>query len=377
VDRLPECLEEEPNDSRESPQQVAPPIIVNGRIDAPGDWDVFRFDGRTGQTIFAEVHARRLGSPLDSVLRLTDANGKQLAFNDEHEDPGAGLVTHHADSMLRFELPADGTYFVHLGDIQQHGGSDYAYRLRISPPRHDFELRIVPSSINIRGGGTVALAVHALRRDGFNGDIDLALKGPRGFKLQGAQVPDGQDQVRLTLSAPPMTKKRVVTLALEGRAIIDGQEIVRPVVPAENMMQAFIYWHLVPVNELSAIVSAGAGTNTTVRILDELPIQIPAGGTAAVRMRVPIGRTFNKVHLELDEPPEGITIEKETTDRQGTEIVLKCDPEKIKPGLKGNLIVNAFAVRTEGPSKAKPQPRGRPTPLGMLPAIPFEIVAAN
>ena len=102
-------------------------------------------------------------------------------------------------------------------------------------------------------------------------------------------MPDGQDQVRLTLSAPPMTKKRVVNLALEGRATIDGQEIVRPVVPAENMMQAFIYWHLVPVNELSAIVSAGAGTNTTVRILDELPIQIPVGGTAAVRMRVPIG----------------------------------------------------------------------------------------
>jgi len=378
ADRLPECLDKEPNDARESPQQVALPIIVNGRIDAPGDWDIFRFDGRAGQTIFAEVHARRLGSPLDSVLRLTDANGKQLAFNDEHEDPGAGLVTHHADSMLRVELPADGTYFVHLGDIQQHGGTEYAYRLRISPPRHDFELRIVPSSINIRGGGTVALAVHALRRDGFDGDIDLALKdAPRGFKLHGAQVPDGQDQVRLTLSAPPMTKKRVVTLALEGRATIDGQQIVRPVVPAENMMQAFIYWHLVPVNELSAIVSAGAGTNTTVRILDELPIQIPMGGTAAIRMRVPIGRTFDKVHLELDEPPEGITIDKETSDRQGTEIVLKCDPEKAKPGLKGNLIINAFAIRSEGPSKAKPQPRGRPTPLGMLPAIPFEIVAAD
>lgn len=378
VDRLPECLEKEPNDSQETPQQVALPIIVNGRIDNAGDWDVFRFDGRAGQEIYAEVNARRLGSPLDSVLRLTDANGKQLAFNDEHEDPGAGLVTHHADSMLHVELPADGAYYIHLGDIQQHGGAEYAYRLRISPPRHDFELRIVPSSINIRGGGTVALAVHALRRDGFNGDIDLALKdAPHGFKLQGAQVPDGQDQVRLTLSAPPMTKKRVVNLALEGRAMVDGQQIVRPVVPAENMMQAFIYWHLVPVNELNAIVSAGAGTNTTVRILDELPIQIPAGGTAAVRMRVPIGRTFDKVHLELDEPPQGITIEKETSDRQGTEIVLKCDAEKAKPGLKGNLIVNAFAVRTEGSSKAKPQPRGRPTPLGMLPAIPFEIVAAE
>ena len=378
IDTLPECVEQEPNDSRESPQQVALPIIVNGRIDAPGDWDVFRFDGRAGQVVFAEVRARRLGSPLDSVLRLTDATGKQLALNDEHEDPGAGLVTHHADSMLRVDLPADGTYFVHLGDIQQHGGADYAYRLRISPPRHDFELRIVPSSINIRGGGTVALAVHTQRRDEFSGAIALTLKNaPRGFKLHGAQIPDGQDQVRLTLSAPPMTKKRMVTLALEGRATIDGHEIVRPVVPAENMMQAFIYWHLVPVNELKAVVSAGAGTNTTVRILDELPIRIPAGGTASVRMRVPIGRTFDKVHLELDEPPEGIAIEKETSDRQGTEIVLKCDAEKVKPNLKGNLIVNAFAIRSEGPSKAKPRPRGRPTPLGMLPAIPFEIIAAD
>jgi len=378
VDRLPECLEREPNDSRQSPQRVAMPSIVNGRVDAPGDWDVFCFGGRAGQIIYAEVHARRLGSPLDSVLWLTDATGKQLAFNDEYEDPGAGLVTHHADSMLRVELPADGTYFVHLGDIQQHGGTDYAYRLRISPPRHDFELRIVPSSINIRGGGTVALSVHALRRDGFAGDIDLSLKdAPRGFDLQGARVPDGQDQVRLTLSAPPMTKKRVVTLALEGRATVDGRQIVRPVVPAENMMQAFIYWHLVPVNELNAVVSAGAGTNTTVRVLSELPIKIPAGGTAVVRMGVPTGRTFDKVHLELDEPPDGIAIEKESSNRQGTEIVLQCDRERAKPGLKGNLIVNAFAVRSEGPSKAKPRPPGRPTPLGMLPAIPFEIVAAD
>ncbi|MFH1924751.1 MAG: PPC domain-containing protein, partial [Planctomycetota bacterium] len=378
ADTLPECLEQEPNDSRESPQQAALPIIVNGRIDTAGDWDVFRFEGRAGQVVFGEVRARRLGSPLDSVLRVTDATGKQLALNDEHEDPGAGLVTHHSDSMLRVALPADGTYFVHLGDIQQHGGTDYAYRLRISPPRHDFELRIVPSSINIRGGGTVALAVHALRRDGFSGEIALALKNtPRGFKLHGAQVPDGQDQVRLTLTAPAMTKKRVVTLSLEGRATIDGHQIVRPVVPAENMMQAFVYWHLVPVNELKAVVSAGAAMKTTVAILSELPVSIPAGGTAAVRMGVPARGAFDQVHLELDEPPEGIVIEKESPSGQGTEIVLKCDAAKQKPGLKGNLIVNAFAVRSEEASQENPRPRGRPTPLGMLPAIPFEIVAAD
>ena len=378
VDMLPECREREPNDSRENSQQIATPIIVNGRIDAPGDWDVFRFEARAGQVIFAEVRARRLDSPLDSVLRLTDAGGKQLAINDDYEDKGAGLVTHHADSLLRFACDADGTYFVHLGDIQKHGGTEFAYRLRISPPRHDFALRIVPSSINVAGGGTVPLTVHAVRRDDFSGEIALAFKGAsRGFKLGGARVPDGQDHVRLTLTAGPTTREVPITLSLEGRATVAGQEIVRPVVPAEDMMQAFGYRHLVPVNELKAIVSGRRARNTTVAILSELPVKIPAGGTGMVRMGVPAGTAFDQVHLELDEPPEGITIEKESPTRQGTEIVVKCDAAKIKPGLKGNLIVNAFAVRSAETSPENTRPRGRPTPLGMLPAIPFEIVAAD
>ncbi len=378
VDRLPECLEREPNDTPSLPQRIATPMVVNGRIDAPGDWDVFRIEGRAGQVIYAEVVARRLGSPLDSVLRLTDANGEQLAFNDEHEDESSGLVTHHADSLLRVTLPAAGTYFVHLGDIQQHGSKAHAYRLRISPPRHDFELRIVPSSINIRGGETVPLAVHTLRRDGFAGPIDLAFtKAPRGFKLGGARVPDGQDQVRLTLTAPSTSKQSVISLALEGRAMIDGRRAARPVVPAENMMQAFIYWHLVPVNELKAVVTAGTASATTVAIRSALPVRIPAGGTGVVRLTMPSGGKFDQVRLELHEPPEGLAIAKQSRGERGSEIVLSCDAAKIEPGLKGNLIVRAFAVKSDDASRPNAPSRGRPTPLGMLPAIPFEIVAAE
>ena len=49
VDTLPECLEQEPNNSIATAQPVTLPIIVNGRIDQPGDWDVFRFEGRAGR----------------------------------------------------------------------------------------------------------------------------------------------------------------------------------------------------------------------------------------------------------------------------------------------------------------------------------------
>jgi len=109
VDTLPECFEKEANDSPPDAQRVTLPVIVNGRIDRPGDWDVFRFEGRDGQQIVAEVTARRLDSPLDSVLELIDAAGNRLAFNDDHDDKAAALYTHQADSMVQLTLPADGS----------------------------------------------------------------------------------------------------------------------------------------------------------------------------------------------------------------------------------------------------------------------------
>ena len=236
---MPECFEQEPNDSPQQAQRVTLPIIVNGRIDRPGDRDVFRFEGRAGEVIVAEVYARRLDSPLDSVLKLTDSAGRQLAFNDDHEDKSCGLVTHHADSWLRAVLPSAGTYYLHLYDAQNQGGPEYAYRLRIGPPRPDFELRVVPSSINVRAGTAAAITVHALRRDGFNGPINLELKdAPAGFSLSGAKVPAGQAKVQLTLTVPLDPGLPPAVLRMEGRATIAGSEVRRSVVPADDMMQA-------------------------------------------------------------------------------------------------------------------------------------------
>jgi hypothetical protein len=375
VDTLPECLEREPNDKPESAQPVTLPVIVNGRIDRPGDWDVLRFEGRGGSQIVAEVHARRLDSPLDSVLKLTDAAGKQLAFNDDHEDKGAGLTTHQADSWLCATLPADGAYYLHLGDAQHKGGPEYAYRLRLSPPQPDFELRAVPSGINVRGGATVPLTVYALRKDGFSGEIALALKdAPRGFALSGGQVPANQDQVRLTLTVPPVSLKEPLSLSLEGRATIQGREVSRPAVPAEDMMQAFAYHHLVPAKEMRVAVSGRNMAMAPLRIVGGTPVRIPAGGTARVQVETPTSAFLDRVRLELSEPPSGIAIKNVLPSGGGAEIVLQCDAAKAKPGLKGNLIVSVFAVPAASPDKAKAPGNQRRAPMGSLPAIPFEIV---
>lgn len=376
VDTLPEIAEKESNNSPGNAQRVTLPVIVNGRIDKPGDWDVFRLDGRAGDEIVAEVTARRLDSPLDSVLKLTDSTGKQIAFNDDHEDKGSGLNTHHADSFLTATLPADGAYFVHLGDTQRKGGWAYGYRLRISPPRPGFDLRVVPSSLSVRGGGTVPLTVFALRRDGFTNEIELVLKdAPEGYKLSGAKVPANQDKIQLTLTAPPIATEEPLNLHIEGKATVAGEEILRAAVPADDMMQAFAYRHLVPAQEMQVFVSGRFMPGTNLKILSATPVKIPAGGTALVKVAMPTNTSLGKVEVELDKAPAGIVISTVSPVGESTEIVLQSDAAKVAPGLKGNLIVSAFAARPPRAGGDRPQAIRRRVSLGSLPAIPFEIVS--
>ena len=76
-------------------------------------------------------------------------------MNDDFEDKAAALLTHQADSLIQIKLPAAGSYYLSIADTQHKGGPDYAYRLRISHPQHDYQLRVTPSSISARGGQSV------------------------------------------------------------------------------------------------------------------------------------------------------------------------------------------------------------------------------
>ena len=255
LDTLPECLDQESNDEPAKAQKVTLPVIVNGRSDRPGDWDVFEIDGKAGETIVAEVHARRLGSPLDSFLKVTAADGRILALNDDHYDAASGLNTDHADSYLMVKLPADGKYHVHLGDTRRQSGRDFAYRLRIGPPRPDFELRAIPSRLSLPAKGSAAVTVYAIRRDGFEGPIQLAFKDlPQGFESAGATLGAKQDSVGLAVKTTLEETEKPVHLTVVGTAKAGDVEIVRAALPAEDRMQAFLWRHLLPAETLPALV---------------------------------------------------------------------------------------------------------------------------
>lgn len=360
---LPEVLEQEPNNREKDAQAIQVPVVVNGRILQAGDVDWFKFQGRAGHAFVAEVTARRLRTPVDSLVRLIDEQGKILAWNDDYQDPASGLVTHHADSYLTATLPADGTYYVQMSDAQSHGGDAYAYRLRVGPPQPDFALRSVPSSLTMGAGRVAVIEVHAVRKDGFDGDVEITLAdAPDGFKLSGGWLPRGMDRVRMTVTAPTRAPQQVVALHLEGRASVDGRTLVRRVVPADDQMQAFAYRHLVPAQEFAVLVTPSRINAPAGEVAGMLPLKVPAGGTVNAKIALGAKPNINGVTFTLSEPPDGVTIGAAEVLADGLAFPIKVS-RTAEPGYADNLLIEVFM--TVG---------GRRTSIGFVPAIPFEVV---
>ncbi|MHC4851550.1 MAG: hypothetical protein ACYTF5_05990 [Planctomycetota bacterium] len=383
VDSLPECRDIESNNNANSAQDIRLPVIINGRIGWPGDVDVFRIGGAAGWKVVAEVYGRRLDSPLDSLLRITDSSGRQVAWNDDHvmkeghlhKDP-VGLMTHHADAYVMFELPRDGTCYVHLSDTQRQGSGAHAYRLRITRPMPDFELRMTPSSISMKGSGMAPIDIHVLRKDGFNGPIRVSLKKSLGFELIGGRIPAGCTHMRMSLKAPNRVKGSPVVLELEGRGRSTRRTIRRRVVPAEDQMQAFLYRHLVPSQELRVAVIPTSSQASKITVTTRQPIRVPAGGAARVRIKGLQRLDPREVDLVLNDPPRGLSIGKVSVDSTSVTFQLKAAKGKKgePPGFTGSLVVEVYRVYTPKGRDGKPTGPERRVLVGVMPAIAIKIV---
>lgn len=372
VNTLRECAEDESNDSCQKAQPIDGPCIINGRIDKPGDTDVYAIKGEANAEIVAEVVARRVDSQLDSLVRIADAEGNAIAFNDDTEDKGSGMITHHADSYVRAAFPASGTYFITLTDAQHGGGAEYGYRLRVSPPQPDFALRVTPSSINVSAGRSAVVCLYALRKDGFTGPIDLRLAGaPEGMELNGATIPEGCDRIRVTLTAAARPTAEPVPIAIEGLARVSGGVVRHVAAPADDMMQAFIYRHLTPSQELLVHVMGSRWKGKPVALSGMTPVRVPSGGSAEVRVTTPPFPEMGDIQLALVDPPPGISLGDITAQADGLSFALNAD-NTAKAGAADNMIVEAYlnpSVEADGKAKRKQR-----TSLGVLPAIPIRVV---
>ena len=342
VGETPETEETEPNGSPQQANPIEMPVTINGRIGQPGDVDCFTFTAQAQQQLLMDVQARRLDSPLDSILTVLDANGLSVAQNDDAEDNCQPLITHHADSRLVYTFRRTGKYVVRIADVQGKGGQEFAYRLMISPPQPDFQLRLTPDNPRMGQGATTVLTVHALRRDDFNGQIDLSVEGlPQGFTASGTVIPEDVNEVILTLTAPSDAPLGIHMPTITGTATIGDRTVTRRALPAEDVMQAFIYHHLLPTDEfLLTVVEPGP-----FKLIPQMPegfIRFGAGRTAFLVVkaeRKPEAK--GAIRLTLSNPPQGVRMPNAVIPPGKDEV--KCEiryPNKTPNTVRYNLILS-------------------------------------
>jgi hypothetical protein len=377
IDMTSEILDQEPNDQPETAQEVKLPVIINGRIHRPDDVDVFRFDA-VG-IVVGDVFARRAGSPLDSAVSITDSSGAEIGFNDDFRDDSQALLTHHADSRLTAVMSGKGPYYLHLTDAQRQGGEDFIYRLYIRAPRPDFELRVVPSCIIARPGTTVPITVHAFRSDGFDDPIHLSLlEPPEGFKLSGAVVPGNADSVQLTLTVPPVAAKAPLLLEMEGQSLGSRRHrrFSRPAIPAESMMQAFLWLQVVPAEQWAVVVNGQPAGKIPLEFPPVERIKLKHGGATPLGARLTEKQPpANELRVELINPPKGITVEKVSPEAGGLIVSIATDAKAADASLQGNLIFEVSREWTPAATEEMPAPKPLRRSYGILPAMPFELTS--
>jgi len=221
---------------------------------------------------------------------------------------------------------------------------------------------------------TVPLSVYAIRRDGFDGPIDLALdNAPSGFMLSGARIPAGLDRVTMTITCAPTEPMAATALRMRGTAVIGNAKVRHAARAAEDMEQAFAYRHLVPAQEWLVTVAGRSFARPLEPFSPDRPVRIPLGGKVELRVQqVPAVRN-RRVYLQLEDPPAGITME--ATSGASPLLTLTADAKQAREGTRGNLIIAAFVERPAAAQNR--QAAAQRVLLGYLPAIPFEIVKAG
>lgn len=155
--------------TRAQPMAIGLPVTITGRLDKPGDVDVYQFDAKKGQKVAFRIEARTLGFPLDPVLRLTDAAGKSIA-----QAKASAIGT---DASLDFTAPGDGSYRIEVSDLHGAAGMRYAYRLRAGPIAADFEVKVAGDNFTLLPGKPLEIPVTITRVGGFSQDIAFSFEG--------------------------------------------------------------------------------------------------------------------------------------------------------------------------------------------------------
>lgn len=286
--------EVEPNNGGDKIQKISLPCDISGSFYPAADVDYFEFEAKKGEEWWIEVASERLGRETDpsivvqqvtmvdgaekltDVLELTDVPSPVKVSSNGYAYDGPPYNAGTSDILGKLTVPADGRYRLRLTDLFGGTRNDPGniYRLVVRRAAPDFalvawalhmELRngdrnALSKPLALRGGATMALEVIAFRRDGFNGDIDLAMEGlPEGVTASGLKIPAGQSRGLMLVTASEDAPEGFAHASFVGRAEIDGQMVTRPCHLASMSWPVPDAWQEIPSPRLIADVPVSTG----------------------------------------------------------------------------------------------------------------------
>jgi len=265
VSPLASAIEAEPNAStKEASPAPDIPFAMHGIIGEKQDVDFIRFKAAKGDNLTLKVLARELRSPLDAVLAVRDAKGKNLANNDDQ----GGL-----DPILPWTAPEDGEYHAVIRDHLQRGGPDFTYRLEVTRrsaaigaslpvvERNDSQKGKV---ISVPRGNRYAAVVN-FTRENIGCDLKFEAESlPAGVSLKAPQIPRAANTA-------PVVFEAAADAPLAGALHRFKVKSAGDAPPLEGMLRDVV--HHVEVNNQGAYHSAESD-RIAVAVIDEAPFRI-------------------------------------------------------------------------------------------------------
>jgi len=296
-----------------------PPVAFNGILLTNRQEDWFRFPAVKDARLEVSVFARRLRSPVDSVVEIFDPQGREIASNDD----GAG-----ADSQLKFTAPVTTNYLLRIHDKLGQGGHDFTYRVEITPVTASLAVKIPEVARNdtqsrqfvaVPRGNRFATLISA-KRANFASELTFqASRLPPGVKLEADTMAKNIEEMPLVFEASPDAPLGLRLLDL--RAIgTNGTEQV-----AADFRQN-IEWVQGPPNNASYYASGV--DKLCVAVTKEAPFQlhvvepkVPLVQAGSMKLEVVAERApgFDvPIEVQMVWNPPGVSSESESTIPQGT-----------------------------------------------------------
>ena len=281
------------------------PFAVHGILD--GGASDFKFLAKKDQNIVFRVLARSHRSPLDSVLSIHQADGKQLAANDDQGAP---------DSVINWTCPADGGYQLRIRDQLGRSGADFTYRieaelkapsLAVSLPTVEREQSQKWKTFPVPRGNRYAAVINVARENAARDCVFEAGSLPVGVTLHVAAIPRSVSSFPVVFEAAADAPVAGGLHPFSLRATGEGPPLTGQLIDTI---------HHIDVNNQGPYHSASfdrIATAVTVEAPFKIELEAPAvpivkNGTLALKIRVArTGGYAEKITVRLLWKPPGIS----------------------------------------------------------------------